>query len=368
MMKTGIYLHIPYCVKKCDYCDFYSVSDVSEQHRYFDAIKQEMKEYLEKNIAVDSVFLGGGTPSVADAKEIYKLLETVRNTFSLSLDTEITMELNPKTFDREKLRIYRDAGVNRISMGLQSANNDELAKLGRIHTAQEFLASYELLGEMGFSNRNIDIMYGLPDSTQKTLEHTLSFLQKLNPTHISAYALTLGDDSLLYKRGYVFPDDDGVYDQYRMVCEALSHYRHYEISNFVKKGEAPCRHNLKYWQRAPYLGFGAAAHSFYDDVRWFNPCNIAAYITSVAEHALPADRELISPQEAQAEELMLSLRIDRGVLFKHLPEGFFQSKYALLQQYEAGGYITITNEGFSLTESGFFVSNAIISSLLSETN
>ncbi len=366
MMKTGIYLHIPYCVKKCDYCDFYSISDVSKQSLYFEALKQEMKAYLGKNIPVDSVFIGGGTPSVADAREIFDLLDTVRKTFSLSSDTEITMELNPKTFDREKLSIYREAGVNRISMGLQSANNDELQKLGRIHTAEEFLASYELLWEMGFSNLNTDIMYGLPDSDLITLEKTLTFLQKLNCRHISAYALTLSEDSKLYQRGYTFPDDDGVYEQYQLVCKSLSGYRHYEISNFVKREEPPCRHNLKYWERSPYLGFGAAAHSFYDETRWSNPADISRYIQGVQQGTVPKDREKISQKEARQEALMLALRTDSGISYNSLPKGFYEDNQALLQQYEKHGYLLCRKDGFALTERGFFVSNTIISSLLSQ--
>lgn len=365
-MKTGIYLHIPYCVKKCDYCDFYSVSDVSKQSLYFETLKQEMKAYRGKNISVDSVFIGGGTPSVADATEIASLLDEVRNVFSLSSDTEITMELNPKTFTKEKLSIYREAGVNRISMGLQSANNDELQKLGRIHTAEEFLASYHLLLTMGFSNLNTDIMYGLPDSDLGTLERTLTFLQKLNCRHISAYALTLSEDSSLYQRGYIFPDDDGVYEQYKLVCESFSDYRHYEISNFVKQGESPCRHNLKYWERAPYIGFGAAAHSFFDEARWSNSADISKYIQSVQQGIAPTDWEKISPKEARREELMLALRIDRGISYARLPQGFYEENQRLLHQYEEHGYLLCTEDGLVLTERGFFVSNAIISSLLSQ--
>ena len=361
MMKAGLYFHIPYCVKKCDYCDFYSVSDLSSQKTYFDAIRQEMEHYRGKNIPVDSVFIGGGTPSYADAKEVGKLLETAREIFSFSSDTEITIELNPKTFDQDKLLIYRESGVNRISMGLQSANDDELAKLGRIHTAREFLSSYDLLRETGFSNINTDMMYGLPDSDLKTLEYTLTFLKELDCEHISAYALTLDDGSSLYQRGYRFPDDDGVYEQYRLVCEMLSDYRHYEISNFAKKGTSPCRHNLKYWQRAPYLGFGAAAHSFFENHRWENPADIKSYVAQM-QRGEQSCKVNISSQEATWETLMLSLRMDRGVRFSELPHGFLEQNRSLLQQYEAHGYLIMGETGVSLTEDGYFVSNSILAS------
>lgn len=366
MMKAGLYFHIPYCVRKCEYCDFYSISDLGSQQTYFEAIRKEMEDYRYKNILVDSVFIGGGTPSYADAKEVENLLERAREIFLFSPDTEITIELNPKTFDEEKLLVYRRSGVNRISMGLQSANDDELSKLGRIHTAKEFLSSYHLLRKTGFSNINIDIMYGLPDSTVTTLQKTLTFLKELDCEHISAYALTLGEDSPLYQRGYRFPDDDGVYEQYRLVCEMLSDYRHYEISNFVKMGTSPCRHNLKYWQRAPYLGFGAAAHSFYENCRWENPADIQGYIKQRERgaHSLITN---ISAEEAMWETLMLSLRTDSGVSFSQLPEHFWEQNRSLLQQYEAHGYVKTGETGFSLTEDGYFVSNSILTSLKLDT-
>lgn len=365
---TGLYFHIPFCVKKCAYCDFYSVADTSSEKAYFEAMAKELEEYRDKSILVDSVFIGGGTPSVADADEIAQLLKKAREIFSFSPDTEITIELNPKTFDEEKLGIYRDAGVNRISMGLQSANNDELKKLGRIHTAEEFLASYELLRKMGFSNINADIMYGLPDSSLQSLERTLTFLKNLDCEHISAYALTLSEDSPLYQKGFQFPDDDGVYEQYQLVCEMLSHYRHYEISNFTKQGNAPCHHNLKYWTRAPYIGFGAAAHSFFDGKRFSNPAGILEYIDFVFKDVIAREYDMISEQEAQFEELMLSLRTDLGVKVEKLPASFWENNKKLIEQYQKSGYLLITKEGMQLTEQGFFVSNAIISSLELESN
>ena len=357
-MKAGLYFHIPFCVRKCAYCDFYSVSDTSSQRAYFEVMHQEMEAYRGKQIPVDSVFIGGGTPSVADETEIARLLEKAREIFDFSSDTEITIELNPKTFDEKKLQVYRDAGVNRVSMGLQSADNDELLKLGRIHTAEEFLASYQLLRDMGFTNINADIMYGLPDSSLETLKKTLTFLKELNCEHISAYALTLDEDSPLYRKGYVFPDDDGVYEQYCLVCEMLSQYRHYEISNFAKDGKEPCRHNLKYWTRAPYLGFGAAAHSFFENKRFFNPSSISEYMDGNFDRC----EETISEHEAQYEELMLSLRTDFGVNFEKLPTAFLENNRTLIAEHEKNGYLAMKADGFSLTETGFFVSNAVISS------
>ncbi len=361
-MKAGLYFHIPFCVKKCAYCDFYSVSDTASQKAYFEAVRKEMQAYRDRNIAVDSVFIGGGTPSVADEYEIAELLETAREIFSFATDTEITIELNPKTFDEKKLRVYRDAGINRVSMGLQSANNDELKKLGRIHTAEEFLASYHLLREMGFANINADMMYGLPDSSLQTLERTLCFLQKLDCEHISAYALTLAEDSPLYQMGYTFPDDDDVYEQYRLVCEMLSDYRHYEISNFAKQGKHPCRHNLKYWTRSPYLGFGVAAHSFFENTRFYNPSDLSEYISGTFFR----NQETVSEQDARIEELMLALRTDIGVKTVNLPSSFWQSNRKLIDEYQKNGLLIVGKESMRLTERGFFVSNAIIASLLTD--
>ena len=326
-MKAGLYFHIPFCVKKCAYCDFYSVSDTSSQTAYFKAIQKEMEHYRGKQIAVDSVFIGGGTPSVADEAEIASVLEKARSIFDFAPDTEITIELNPKTFDEKKLLTYREAGINRVSMGLQSANNDELEKLGRIHTAEEFLTSYHLLRKTGFTNINADIMYALPDSSSDTLAKTLTFLKELACEHISAYALTLAEDSPLYQKGYVFPDDDGVYEQYRLVCKMLSDYRHYEISNFAKDNNSVCRHNFKYWTRAPYIGFGAAAHSFYENQRFFNPSDLAGYTAFNFER----EQETISKIEAQLEEVMLSLRTDKGLKTKQLLSSFWEKNQKIIE-------------------------------------
>ena len=366
-MKTGIYIHIPYCVRKCDYCDFYSVTDTACQKAYFEAVRQEMETYFGVCIPVDSIYIGGGTPSVAEAEEIASLLKKIREIFAVTYDAEITMELNPKTFDEEKLGVYRDAGVNRISMGLQSANNDELLKLGRIHTAEDFLVSYQLLRDMGFHTVNTDIMYGLPDSSQSSLAKTLEFLSQLDCEHISAYALTLEKDAALYRRGYTFPDDDGVYLQYRQVCDALAQkYRHYEISNFVKQEMAPCRHNMKYWTREAYLGFGAAAHSFFEGYRWANVSDIGAYIHAVQAGEINTTKEYITPKDAMTEQLMLALRTDRGILRNEFPDSFFIRHATLLQKFLSAGYLMEKEDGFCLTEDGFFVSNSIISAIQAE--
>ncbi|MBR5240103.1 MAG: radical SAM family heme chaperone HemW [Clostridia bacterium] len=361
-MKAGLYFHIPFCVRKCAYCDFYSVSDTTSQKAYFEAMHREMEAYRGKQIPVDSVFIGGGTPSVADETEIAKLLKKARDIFDFASDTEITIELNPKTFDEKKLLVYRDAGVNRVSMGLQSANNDELKKLGRIHTAAEFLASYQLLRKMGFTNINADMMYGLPDSSIETLEKTLTFLKQLDCEHISAYALTLDENSPLYQQGYIFPDDDGVYEQYQLVCEMLSQYRHYEISNFTKDGKEPCRHNFKYWTRAPYIGFGAAAHSFFEEQRFFNPASITEYVGG----AYARTPQIISGQDALFEEIMLSLRTDLGIKIEKLPDSFWTKNQKMIESYRQNGLLMIDKESIRLTEQGFFVSNAIISSFQTE--
>lgn len=359
----GIYVHIPFCIKKCLYCDFYSVSDYELTEKYFEALKNEIRYFSEKNgkISVDTVFFGGGTPSSVKAEYILDVIYEIRKNFILSEDAEITLEANPKTFDREKLILYREGGINRLSIGLQSADFRTLRTLGRIHTLQEFEASYFLAREEGFLNINIDMMYGLPCESRETLKKTLDKIKALKPEHISAYALTLSESSPLYALKLNYPDDDSVFENYMTICEELSDYRHYEISNF---GKIPCRHNLIYWNRDEYLGFGAAAASFYGGKRYVNKSDIKSYIKDFSEKE---SIEIINENDALFEYIMLSLRTDGGISLLHIKEKYNFDLYlknkAFIDLMIKNGYMKMQNDVISLTDKGFFVSNYIISTL-----
>lgn len=360
---TGIYIHIPFCVKKCFYCDFYSVENHEIKTAYFDALKNEIESFSKdnKNIKVDTIFFGGGTPSCVNASYISDIVELIKKEFDVMKDAEITIEANPKTFDREKLEIYRNCGINRISIGLQSADDIQLKKLGRIHTADDFEKAYELVRNCGFDNVNIDIMYGLPDEKEKNLYDTMENVLSYNPEHISAYALTISENTPIYRMNYSYPDDDSVYSRYMMICDMLKDYRHYEVSNFGKK---ICRHNMKYWTLEDYIGFGTSASGYYNGMRYTNTSDISEYIkdTSKKDEII-----CVNDEDKLTEYVMLSLRTDNGLSYKYILDNFgfdFENKnFDFLKNLYKEGCIKLSNDGFSLTDKGFFVSNSIISSL-----
>jgi len=271
--KLGIYVHIPFCAHKCAYCDFFSVCDDSLHTIYFKKLFNQIFLYSKyyKNRVIDSIFIGGGTPTLPDSKYIVHLISFIRKFYNISKDCEITIEANPATFDRDKLNMIKEAGVNRLSIGLQSANDTELAKLSRIHSLNDFEKSYYLARECGFDNINIDLMYALPDQTEEDLAYTLRKVLRYSPEHISFYGLKIEKGTPFFDNAYKLniPNEDTQVQMYKNTCKLLEQngYIHYEISNFALKGRE-CRHNLKYWNCDEYLGFGSAAHSFVGKKRY----------------------------------------------------------------------------------------------------
>ena len=275
--RGGIYIHIPFCVRKCAYCDFLSApADEKTQAEYVKALQTEIyqtaKLLSENPYTVDTVFFGGGTPSILAPGHVKALADTLRESFPFAENAEITIECNPGTLDEEKAAVYRQAGINRISFGLQSANNRELKMLGRIHTMEEFVKSYETARAAGFDNINIDLMSALPGQTFESFLHTLDTVLALKPEHISMYSLILEEGTALYEhldRYPALPDEDTEREMYDTACLRLADngYHQYEISNFAKEGKA-CRHNLSYWERKNYLGFGTGAASLLCEQRY----------------------------------------------------------------------------------------------------
>ncbi len=360
---TGLYIHIPFCKAKCYYCDFYSVCDEKLQKEYFKKLQNEIRSYGKYGkIKADTIFFGGGTPTYPDEKYIAGVLEEIYKVFDISKNAEITLEANPKTFSEEKLKCYRKNGVNRISMGLQSANDDELKKIGRIHTKDDFSKAYDMVRNAGFENVNVDIIYGLMDSSVDSLFKTAEYVKSLNTEHISAYALTISENTPIYSMDYSYPDDDGVYEQYKFLCSYFSDYRHYEISNF---GKTVCRHNFKYWDMSSYIGFGAAAYSFFDGRRYSNVSDISDYIKN---EATVFEIEKRNETDFLNEKIMLSLRTDIGLDTQDIKENYGydieKEKGAYIKLLIKNGYAKRTKNGFSLTDDGFFVSNSVISKLL----
>lgn len=305
----GIYIHIPFCVKKCNYCDFASYPQrLSNQDEYITALINEFK--MHKGTKADTVYIGGGTPSVLSMENTKRLLEAVNLTFDLSAHTEFTVEVNPKTVDLPKAKLYKDMGVNRISIGSQSFCNDELITLGRIHTAEDIVATYELFREAGFNNISLDLMYALPGQTMESLGTSLKRLLNLNPEHISCYGLKIEEGTpfgnMLKNGNLKEADEDTFADMYDYIRNTLSEngYLHYEISNFAKEGRES-RHNLKYWQNEDYLGFGLCASSKIGNRRFTHSDDFDEYISS---YKLSEDYTM-DKDEAMDEFVILALRV-----------------------------------------------------------
>ncbi len=297
--KIGVYIHIPFCVKKCSYCDFISFSAAeADKERYIDRLCNEIRLFCEnRSIRADSVFIGGGTPSVLGVSLTEKLMSVVRGSIELSDDCEITTEINPGTMDREKAEIYKELGINRISMGVQSLDDALLKRLGRIHRSCEFYETFEILREAGFDNINTDLMFALPGQEQKTWEKTLEAVIKLKPEHISFYSLIIEEGTPFYedfKAGKLnVTDDETDRKMYSFALKKLAEtgYHHYEISNAAVPGKES-RHNLKYWNMQNYIGFGLGAHSFIDGARFCNTDDFGEYNRIYAKYGCNASKSL----------------------------------------------------------------------------
>ena len=327
-----LYFHIPFCVRKCFYCDFLSApADGQTKAAYMEALRRETALRAEEYRcdSVTSVFIGGGTPSAVKAEEIAALLSTVRQYYPLAEDAEITIEVNPGTVTAEKLEVYRAAGINRLSIGLQSADDRELAAIGRIHTWQQFLDTYGLAVGAGYRNINIDVMSTLPGQTLESYRRTLEKILSLTPqpTHISAYSLILEEGTAFWdmsQRGELtLPDEDADRQMYsetkRILAEAG--YSRYEISNYAKPGHA-CRHNCGYWRRDEYAGFGIGAASLVQESRFRNGDSLTAYLRDPV--GCREELQVLSPQEQMEEFMFLGLRMTEGVSERDFEDRFGQ--------------------------------------------
>jgi oxygen-independent coproporphyrinogen-3 oxidase len=334
MESIGLYLHIPFCVKKCNYCDFLSApSSEKQREQYVDALCREIEQSSVRygNRIVDTVFFGGGTPSLLLAEETGRLMETLRRCFSLSEEAEITLEMNPSTADDRKLQEYRRQGINRLSIGLQSACNEELKTLGRIHTWEGFLTTWEMVRNFGFTNVNIDLMSSLPGQSLESWEDTLNRVLALGPEHISAYSLMVEEGTPFYEKygpegeeTALLPDEETDRQMYELTGRLLKTrgYHRYEISNYAREGFA-CRHNIGYWKRKNYLGLGLGAASLMDEVRFANEDRLETYLEKINRQAAAAKEvQPLSPQEQREEFMFLGLRMMEGVSASSFREKF----------------------------------------------
>ena len=362
----GIYIHVPFCKQKCTYCDFASYPDqIGKAEAYFACLYKEMRSRAEtlKGKKFDTVYFGGGTPSFVDPKYILGCMRLIRECFALTDDAEITLEVNPGTLDRNKYRVYKEAGVNRYSVGLQSADDDMLRRLNRIHNKYDFLQAADILKGNNFS---VDVMIGLFDHTEKDVKNTIDLAIAGGADHISVYALTPEEGTPMYGN-YLngdLPDTDAVSDLYEFSVSYLKQngFYRYEVSNFAKKG-FESRHNMNYWKRGEYIGCGVAASSFIGGRRFTNTERIDEYI-----HCILADKyaevysENIEGEDAEQEYIMLTLRTTRGVVLKEFAAAFgkdFVPAYKdALRKVEK--YIDITDDSVRIKDEYLYVQNSVI--------
>lgn len=381
MKRAEVYIHIPFCVKKCDYCDFLSYPSNEEARKeYLGMLLSEIRTcaWATEGVSVPTIFIGGGTPSLLSGEEISEIMEAVRSVFEIEENAEITMEANPGTLTAEKLAGYKDAGINRLSIGLQSAQNEELKLLGRIHTYEEFLESFQLAREAGFTNINVDVMSALPGQKLSTYEDTLKKVCELKPEHISAYSLMIEEETPFYERykedeeirekggqPKVLPSEDEERAMYEATKKILAQYGYerYEISNYAKAGYE-CKHNIGYWIRENYIGFGLGAASLYDNVRYSNKDSLWLYMHG--ENRKTA--EAISENGQMEETMFLGLRMDIGVSISEFEEKFHVSMDEIygevLKRLEEQKLITRENDRIRLTEYGRDVSNVVLAEFL----
>ena len=373
--KLGIYIHIPFCRSKCDYCDFYSLAGREEQmDQYQKALLAHLEETapLAKDIPIDTVYIGGGTPSYYGAKRIKGLLAAIDKLFHVEKTAEITVECNPDSVNLADLKTLRKAGVNRLSMGMQSADGCELEAIHRIHTPKQTDEAVNLARKAKFTNLSLDLIYGLPgqtmDSWKATVEHALSLI----PQHLSCYGLKVEEGTPLARRveeGEVLPDDDMQVEMYLWTVGRLERagYHQYEISNFAKPGYAS-RHNLRYWLLRPYIGFGPGAHSDFGGRRYSFLRDLDGYIQGVLQGGNIIDSsELIPRRERSGEYLMLRLRTTHGIDGGEYRREYFmdfEPIRARLEQFAAHGWAQLQDGRWHLTPKGFLISNRLIGDLL----
>ncbi len=371
MNSLSLYLHFPFCKAKCRYCDFYSLPDVSRVGEYEKALARAVSFFGEKypDRSVSTVYFGGGTPSLMSPDGLTEIFSALRQSFSVKEDAEITVEMNPESATDTILAAAKEAGVNRLSFGVQSAKDEELSVLGRLHSFSQAEGAVVRAKDMGFSNISLDLMYGLPEQTVKSWRESLEKVVCLDPTHISFYCLTLSPSVPLYKERSLLPDDDTCREMYLLAHSYLEErgFEHYEISNAAKRGFRS-RHNEVYWQGGEYLGIGSGAHSLMDNTRFSTEEDLEKFILASS----PFDRlqweEPRTAEDLRTEYLMLSLRRKEGFSLKKLrllsDDAFCRRAEKKLTFWEKGGLCRRTEDGFRLTAEGFFVSNEIISELI----
>ena len=387
-MRLGVYIQVPFCQTKCTYCNFHTgVVSSARYEPYAEAVCREVREYTTlygtaglalsegfHQAVVDTVYLGGGTPSLLDPEHLRRMLDEIRSAFTTDL-VEVTLEADPETIEEEKARAWTRDGINRVSLGVQSFSDAELKAAGRMHRRDDIHRAVPLLRAAGIANLSFDLIAGLPHQTSESWQHSLDELLAFSPEHVSIYLLEIDEDSRLgqevlrggarYSVG-ALPADDEMAEFYDTACRELASagYHHYEISNWAKPG-FEARHNLKYWRREPYFGFGAGAHSFSGTERWANVHDPAAYVAAIESGRLPIEqREAVSREQALEEELFLGLRQLDGIDVAQLEQAYDVPLSARFDALAGAGLVEREGTTVRLAPARLSISNEVFVELL----
>lgn len=369
----GLYIHVPFCAQKCNYCDFnsYKIEEKNQKKEYLISIKKEMELYKEdfKNKEFTSIFLGGGTPSILNSEELTILVNSIYENFNINKDAEITMECNPGTLNKEKLETIKSLGINRLSMGLQVTQNHHLKYIGRIHTYEQFEKNYKDAIDIGINNINVDLMYSLPNQSFDEWKETLDKIIKLNPPHISAYSLILEEGTKFYdmymNKEFELNDEETDINIYKYTIDTLSKngYHQYEISNYAKEGYE-CKHNIVYWKCEKYLGLGPGASGYIENYRYSNICDVEEYNKCLHNNKKPIeDKNTLSKKDEMEEFIFMGLRMNEGINLDRFYEKFgvnFKQKHNnILDKLKNLNLIIEQNNNIMLTQKGKEISNTV---------
>lgn len=379
--EIGIYVHIPFCIRKCYYCDFVSFTNQEENiEKYIEAVIKEIESYELEEYNVTTIYIGGGTPSSIESRYIEKILHKIKekiiNNETKFNDIEITIEINPGTIDRKKLQDYEKMGINRLSIGLQSTNNEILKNIGRIHTYEEFLEGYILARSIGFDNINVDLMIGLPNQTIEKIKDSVEKVINLEPEHISVYSLIVEEgtkiENLLNMNKITLPEEELERNMYWYVKNKLelNGYIHYEISNFAKENKQS-KHNVNCWEQKEYIGIGTAAYSYLNNIRYGNTSNIQKYIETqdfkskkeLEKNKIRIIDEVQTLEDKKKEYMLLSLRKIEGVSIKKFKEKYVENPIFLyrkqLEKLVNENLLTIDGDNIKLTNKGLDLANLV---------
>ena len=366
----GLYIHIPFCLSKCHYCDFYSLTSISAVPDFLDALFKEMEMYRNRFHPFDTVYIGGGTPSLLSPQQLEQILTNIREKFDLSSKPEITIEANPADLNRSYLESIREIGINRINIGVQSFDHKVLGFLGRRHSLKQAISAIEASKKAGFRNMGLDLIYGVPEQDIESWLDTLKQAVAFSPEHLSCYQLTLETKTPLGKRyqagEFSIPGEELQYEFFMKTSEFLEDagYNHYEVSNFARGKEYTSRHNQKYWDHSPFLGLGPSAHSFQCNQRWWNHHSLDQYLATINAGNLPVEEtETLTMEQLRLEALYLGLRTKKGIFLQDFKNQYhydlFTEKKEILAKLEEEGFISIQDGYLYPTQTGLAVADSL---------